>query len=492
MSISSPHSGPADLLLLALHAGYVHTAISLRYLLANLGDLQARARLVEWPVRTEVETLAEDILADSPRVLLVGVYIWNLATVRRLLPVLKQRRPDLRIVLGGPEVSYAPPDEPALAWADVVVRGEGEAVVEDLCRRLLEGDLPKQAVIDAPPPVLSELHLPYALYTDEDVRHRLIYVETSRGCPYRCAYCLSACDPGVRTFPLERVLPELEQLLDRGVRLFKFLDRSFNASITHAERVLTWLLAHYRPGCVFHLEWVPDRTPDPLKQLIQQFPPGALQLETGIQSCSQEVLDRVGRRQDAGRALEHLAWLTQCPAVTVHADLIIGLPGETESQWAHGFDRVVRLAPDRVDVNLLKCLRGTPLVSMAADWDLSFEEDPPYRVLSTRDISADRIQALDRFTRLWNLFYNRGRLQRVLPLLWQDGPGPSRAFGRFSDYLFQRFGRTHGIDLLDQVRGLHDYLIEHLHRPQADVIPVLAEAYADGRRRILPAFLRSR
>ena len=206
-----------DILLTTLNARYAHASFGLRYLLANMGDLAPRTDLLEFVASAPTGQMVEAIVARNPRIVGLGVYIWNVEAATRLVRALKQRRPDLFIVLGGPEVSYETDQQEIVQAADYVIAGEGDLAFAQLCRQILSGAAPDRKVIPAELPALERLELPYHLYTNEDIARRVIYVEASRGCPFTCEFCLSSLDIPVRQVPLAVLLEQLQRLLDRGV-----------------------------------------------------------------------------------------------------------------------------------------------------------------------------------------------------------------------------------------------------------------------------------
>src|ERR1043166_1177180 len=214
----------ADIILASLNAKYIHAAFGLRYLLANLGELKSRACLAEFDIHQRPLEIAEVLLARQPRVVGLGVYIWNVAQTQAVIAALKRVRPDVTVLIGGPEVSFEVEQQEIVRLADYVITGEADLKFAELCAQLLAGQAPPQKVIPAELPDLNNLVLPYVLYTDEDVANRVIYVEASRGCPFTCEFCLSSLDIPVRQFPLAALLEALQLLLDRGVRQFKFVD----------------------------------------------------------------------------------------------------------------------------------------------------------------------------------------------------------------------------------------------------------------------------
>lgn len=448
-----------DIVLATLNAKYIHAAFGLRYLLANLGELRPRAALAEFDIAQRPLDVVERLLALEPRIVGLGVYIWNARETAAVVALLKRLRPGVRVVLGGPEVSYETDQQELTRLADCVITGEADLAFAELCRRLLAGGEPPARILEAPLPPLDRVRLPYEEYTEADIAHRLIYVEASRGCPFECEFCLSSLDLPVRAFPLEPLLAALDRLLARGVRHFKFVDRTFNLNLRTSRAILEFFRARWRPGLFLHFELIPDRLPPALREVIAAFPPGALQFEVGIQTFNPEVAARIRRRQDYARLEENLRWLRAETGVHLHADLIFGLPGETRESFAAGFDRLLALRPHEIQLGLLKRLRGTPIVRHDAAWGQVWSPLPPYELLESRAVDFATVQRVRRLARYWDLVANSGRFPRTAPRLWAGAGSAFDALLRFSDWLFARTGQTHAIALPRLGRLLEEYLV---------------------------------
>jgi radical SAM superfamily enzyme YgiQ (UPF0313 family) len=480
----------ADVVLTTLNARYAHSAFGLRYLLANLpAAVRERAAIVEFDINQRPLDVLEVILARRPKIVGVGVYIWNVEPATRLVADLKRVRPDVQVVLGGPEVSHETDGQEVVRHADYVVTGEADLAFAELCEKLLSGRRPLSKVIAAEPPEFSRLALPYDFYTDEDVAHRVVYVEASRGCPFRCEFCLSSLDVPVRNSPLDAFLAAMQRLLDRGVRHFKFVDRTFNLNAHVGRSILEFFLGRYTPGLFLHFEMIPDRLPEALRGPIRQFPAGALQFEVGIQTFNEEVSQRISRRQDNAKVEENLRFLRDETGVHVHADLIVGLPGEGIESFAAGFDRLVAMGPQEIQVGMLKRLRGTPIVRHDAEFGMVYSPHAPYEVLQTRDVAFATMQRLRRFGRFWDLVVNSGNFVETAPLLWQGGS----PFGRFielSDRLYERMGRSHAIALHHLAEFVFRHLVGQCWQDPTQVASTLWRDYQRGGRSDCPEFLR--
>ncbi len=478
-----------DIVLTALNAGYAHSSFGLRCLMANLGELAPRAKILEFDAGLRTPDIVEAVLSLKPKIVGIGVYVWNAAECGRLAAELKRLRPDLIVVLGGPEVSYETSEQSIFHDADFVITGEGDLAFARLARQLLSGNAPGEKTIAARAPDLNSLALPYELYTDEDIAGRVIYAEASRGCPFACDFCLSALGGPVRGFPPERLFAAWQKLLDRGARRFKFVDRTFNLDIGGASAVLKFFLDRAEAGLFLHFEMVPDRFPGELYGLIKQFPPASLQLEVGVQTFDETVAARINRRQDNAAVEKNLARLRRETDVHLHADLIVGLPGEDLAGFAAGFDRLAELDPHEIQVGILKRLRGAPIARHDKEWDMVYSPYPPYELRQNKLLDFFTMQRLRRFSRYWDLIANSGVFGGTAKLL-RGGPSPFRSFLDFSDWLYGRTHQTHAISRSRLRALLRTYLTEVLKLPAGKVDASLerdALVFSDAAKSSAPA-----
>jgi radical SAM superfamily enzyme YgiQ (UPF0313 family) len=491
-----------DIVLTTFNARYAHAAFGLRYLFANLGELRSRAVILEFDISQKPVDVVERILADRPRVVGIGVYIWNAAVAGEVVGMLKRVAPEVIVVLGGPEVSHETQEQAIVAAADYVITGEGDVAFAALCGELLgcEEDVKEGVkcgvksggkVIAAGLPRFegdAAIALPYEYYTDEDLRNRVVYVEASRGCPFSCEFCLSSLEVPVRNVPLDKFLEAMAGLLDRGLRQFKFVDRTFNLNLEFSRSILQFFLDRVEPGMFLHFEMIPDRLPEALRELIRQFPPGALQFEVGVQTLDDATARRISRRQDVKKLAENLRFLRDETGVHVHADLIAGLPGEDLASFGRGFDRLLAMRPQEIQVGILKRLRGTPIVRHDAEWGMVYSPHPPYEVLTTKVIDFATMQRIRRFSRYWDLVANSGNFIQSTSMIWGDG-SPFESFLAFSDWLFAQFGHTHGIALTQLAEKLFRFLVDVRKLPEQSAAETIWQDYQRGGRSDRPAFL---
>ncbi|MEQ1772576.1 MAG: DUF4080 domain-containing protein [Burkholderiales bacterium] len=449
-------SATSEIVLTTINARYVHAALGLRYLAANMGELQSRTRIVEFVLGQRAFEIVEDLLALNPRIIGIGVYIWNVEECTRVVALLKKVAPEVTVVIGGPEVSYETAEQRICMLADYVITGWGDVTFPMLAGDIISGTLPPGKVIAGVQPPLSQLTLPYAQYTDEDIARRFIYVEASRGCPFKCEFCLSALDKTAWPFDLDTFMAELQNLYERGARNFRFVDRTFNLKVAVSERILAFFLARMDDNLFMHFELIPDHLPDRLKATIAKFPPGALHFEIGIQTFNPEVQTRISRKQDDAQAEANIRWLRE--HALIHVDLIAGLPGEDLASFGRGFDRLHGLMPHEIQVGILKRLRGAPIDRHTQMHQLRYNPDPPYNVLATDCIPFNDMQRISRFARYWDLVGNSGRFHQALPLLL--GSAPFGNFMRFADWLYGETHKTHEFAFERLCEFIHGHLTQ--------------------------------
>jgi len=491
-----------SIILCTLNAKYIHASLGLRYLLANMkrhghADLVDQTLIVEYTLARQTEDMLQDLLAKlgplqagQAQIIGFGIYIWNVIQTTELVRQLKQARPELKIILGGPEVSHEVDLQEIVQLSDNVITGWGDVSFPKLCAALVFGPKPLMKVIQGEQPPMDEIELPYVHFSDTDLAHRLLYVEASRGCPFKCEFCLSSLDKTAWAFELTPFLNELDILYKRGARNFKFVDRTFNLKIDSSLQILQFFLdrlsSESSNNLLVHFEVIPDHLPDKLKAAIAQFPPGVLQFEVGIQSFNEEVQKHISRRQDNVQTEANLKWLLAHSNAHLHTDLIFGLPGETIESFDQGFDRLWAIGPQEIQLGILKRLRGTPIDRHTQTFGMLYDTKPPYVVQQTKDLDVNLIQRFTRMAKYWDLVVNSGRFPKTISLLLAPTEPKRSAFWsfmHFSDALYQATGKTYGLTPETLVDAVFDYLTQVLGMPAEQVRPILLDDYlASGAR----------
>jgi len=515
------------IVLATINAKWIHPSLALRLLKANLGTLAARTEILEFALRQPLKEKLEPILAAKPRILALSISIWNHKATLELLEALKQvwrEKQDAEkpvIVFGGSEISWLPPDAEIFRHADYVIRGEGEESFRQLCQGVFnesagsnvssessesgENEIADFFINKGDTTVdVNKIASAYHFYTDEDLCRKLIYVEASRGCPFACEFCQGGLT-AVREFPLEPFLAEMETLIKRGGRTFKFLDRTFNLDMKRAKKIMEFFLEkaqspeavdsqNRQPFCV-HFEMVPSRFPPELREIIRRFPPGTLRLELGIQTLNPQVRTLICVAGDVEKELEALAFLRIETNAIVHADLIAGLPGEDFASFGAGFDRLWQtisgtssIAPEissdspeianqnpgifiqssgtffkspfEIQLGILKCLPGTPIIRHNEAFRMRYSAEPPYEVIETKALSINELERIKNFARFWELIVNRKAFQDLIPRLLSPGEKVFDKFLNLSDQLLRKFGRNWGI-AQNELRLYLEELLSH-------------------------------
>jgi len=431
------------ILLTTLHAKYSHASLALPCLAACCQDLPGVSVTIrEHTVNEPREHLLRLIMAERADLVAFSCYIWNIEKTLRIVSDIKKIAPETRIVLGGPEVSFGVfelmHNHPAV---DFVIKGEGEAVFRQLAETLanqgseiLSGaDLEEidnlffrdNSDIGTGPhnsgyQQLDSIASPFEAGL-VDLSRPLTYYETSRGCPFSCAFCLSSVEGQVRSYSMERIKQDLLLLMQKKVPQIKLVDRTFNFDARRADEIWRFILEHNQ-GSHFHFEIAADLLNDTSLDLLKQVPPGTFRFEIGVQSASSATLKQVNRNADLGRIFYVIRRLRAETAIELHLDLVAGLPGENYGAFLHSLQAVADLHPHQIQVEPLKVLKGSPMREIAAREDYHFSESPPYTILRNPWLAFEDIGRIETIGRLLDLYYNHCGFATALELLTRTAP----------------------------------------------------------------------
>ncbi len=478
------------IILSTLNSRFTHSAIGLRYIYANMQELQSNTTILEFSINDAIQTIAEKLLHNAPDVIGLGVYIWNASHIRELIHILKKVSPETIVVLGGPEVTYLP-FRVNYDDADYIIQGEGDLAFYNLCKNIIS-KTPQERISRMSLPNLKEIKLPYKYYTDDDIKNRYIYVEISRGCPFECEFCLSSMDEKVRAFNLDEVLNEFEILWQRGARNFKFVDRTFNLNMKAANKILDFFLAK-EPPYFAHFEVIPDHFPASLREKIQRFPHGALQLEIGIQTLNLEIANNISRQLKLDKIKENIKFLENETTAHIHLDLIVGLPGESLESFGNNLDELMQMSSCEIQIGILKKLSGTHITRHDITHGMVYSDIPPYDILKNSKLSFEDIQIMKRFSRFWDLFYNSGNFKSSLYLLWDEEsekPQVFKNFYAFGLWIYEQTDSTWKISLQRQGELLFDYLSEVKRVEIQTIADKMLHDMMKLKGRAIPAYLK--
>lgn len=485
-----------------LNAKYIHTCLALRYLKAY-AEPEFPVEIVEFTIKDPAMNIVTELFSKQPDVIGFSCYIWNIEETIPVINMLKKINPDITIVLGGPEVSYdAEYWMKRLSEVDAIVIGEGEATFKELLSALKNGqDLANvkgiayrkdgKITFTHPREKLDLNEIPSPFRFEEDLPHlpkRITYVETSRGCPFSCQFCLSSIEMGVRYFDIERMKEELIFLMDHGAKTIKFVDRTFNIKRDYALEMFQFLIDNHREGCVFQFEITADiMRPEIIEFLNEHAPPGLFRFEIGVQSTNDETNRLIKRRQNFEKLANIVTMIKNGGKIVQHLDLIAGLPKEDYASFRKTFNDVFALRPEELQLGFLKLLRGTGLRIQAEEFGYIYMDYAPYEILGNDVLSFAEIVKIKQVEDVLNKYWNDHRMDYTIEYLIDrcfDTPFDFfQAFGAFWEKrgwarighqledLFVRlfaFLQHENIQELDIVLGLMklDYLRNQKHKPR--------------------------
>lgn len=467
-----------NVVLSTLNSKFIHSSLALRYLKAY-GEAHGQAYdIVEYTINMPVLNILSDITEHDIDVLGFACYIWNIEMTLHVVDMVKAVRPDIKIVLGGPEVSFTA-DEllERCPNIDYIVQGEGEEAFHALVTALQLGNDGLDPVI---PGVrgrrdgsilgsleavevrdLSTIPFPYTEEDMDDLEHKIIYYESSRGCPFSCQYCLSGNKNTVRFFPQERTLEELQWFIDHGVKQVKFVDRTFNCA-PHHHRPLMEFMRDSDTDMNFHLEMEPELMTEWETNILCETPPGRIQIEVGVQSTHKKTLDAINRYNDWPYIQKSIRPIIQAGRTHVHMDLIVGLPHEDFNRFGQSFNDLFSLQPHALQIGFLKLLKGSGVRRMR---EYKYVADPlaPYEVLSTHVLPYDDVRFLKYFEDVFERFYNSERFRTTFGYIGQQLiHGETDAFTYFCDMTraWLKEG-NHKVNLkdIDQIEFLYRFFL---------------------------------
>lgn len=452
-------------LLVALNAKYIHSNPAIYSLKAyakahvrepELEDGRFQIETQEYTINNQLDEILKDIFLRKPDVIGFSCYIWNFSYVLELIRDLPKVLPHAEIWLGGPEVSYDAPEilyrEPSVYG---VMMGEGEETFSEVVRCYLEqnrGNLNGRSssfqaidgtavrdeegnvVLNPRKTAVDMNSIPFFYKNLEDFENRIIYYESSRGCPFSCSYCLSSLDKSVRLRDSSLVLKELDVFLESRVPQVKFVDRTFNCSRKHTMEIWRHIIEHDNGVTNFHFEISADLLNEEELELMSHMRPGLIQLEIGVQSTNRSTIKEIRRTMDLERLKERVAKINSFGNIHQHLDLIAGLPGEDYQSFRNSFNEVYEMKPEQLQLGFLKVLKGSYLWEKTGEYGVEFKEKAPYEVLSTRWIDYGGILKLKALEEMLEVYGNSGQFRTTLDKLHKEFETPFDMFEALAEY----------------------------------------------------------
>lgn len=414
-------------LLTAINSKFIHSNLAVRYLKAFTEDMDYTCKIREFSINDRDEKVLEEIIKEKPDVVAFSTYIWNVEMVKRLSNLIKIVNKDIKILYGGPEVSYDSLNILKELNGDYLIEGEGEKTYREFIEYCLgERDVRNirglyfkdgnEVIGNGNRPLMSMNEIVFPYKVDEDLDNKIVYYEASRGCPFNCKYCLSSTTHGVRFLDIERVKKELQFFIDKKVRLVKFVDRTFNCNFKFSTAIWEFLI-NAETKTQFHFEISADILKPQELELLRKAPKDRFQFEVGVQTTNDDVLNRINRFVNFSDIKEKVVELLEIKNIKQHLDLIAGLPGEDIVSFKKSFNDVYSIEPEEIQLGFLKLLRGSSMREEAEEYGMKYSPYPPYEIISTKDISYDELLILKKVESMVDKYYNSQKFNNIIKIL---------------------------------------------------------------------------
>lgn len=454
------------IVLLGINSKFVHTNIAIRYIKKYVENNSGfKLNILEKTINNHIEEIISEIYREKPEILILSVYIWNAEYAYKFIKEIKKILPNLKLILGGPEVSYNARElMEKYKEIDYIISGEGEKTALEFLTKdikdvkgiyyrnnqeiLFNGE--RELICQ-----LDEIPFPYE-ESEFYEKGKIFYYESSRGCPYRCSYCMSSIDKTVRNFSIERVKKDLMIFLDNGIKLVKFIDRTYNLKKSRYMEIWEFLLENYREDTTFHFEITGDLFDEEVLEFLVKVPKGYFQFEIGVQTIFPETMKIIHRNNNLEKLARNVLAIKE--NIHLHLDLIAGLPKETYTDFKKSFDYVYKLKPEMIQLGFLKILKGTEISNQIDDYGYKFLSYPPYEILSNKHISYEEILKLKDIEEALDIYYNSEKFMRSTDYIINNFyESPFEFFEEISLYLREKnfYGLGHKVNVYFEM--LHEF-----------------------------------
>lgn len=462
-------SDKMKVLLTAINAKYIHTSLALRYLKVYCKSYSQQLHLREYTINNSLDYILSELYLEKPDILCLSCYIWNIEMIKKLGTEFKKVSPNTTIIFGGPEVSYEPQEfMENYKDVDVIIVGEGEETFHKLMETYIDQkgqllEIPgivyrqgRATHITVKGPAMNMDDIPFPYEDFREFENKIIYYETTRGCPFNCQYCLSSTEKGVRYRSFNIVKEELQLFLDHRVMQVKFVDRTFNCSKKHALNIWRYLMDNDNGYTNFHFEISADLLDEEIIEVLKESRPGLFQFEIGVQTTNLQTIEYIKRKMDFQILSEKVKKITALENIHQHLDLIAGLPGEDYHSFGRSFDDVYALKPEQLQLGFLKVLKGSGLYYDQEKYGLVYRDDAPYEILFTKEVSYEEMLKLKMIEEMVEDYYNSGRFINGITYLVSLFGSPFKCFEELAEFWTERCYHH----LNHSKLAYYDYLLE--------------------------------
>lgn len=490
-------------LLTALNSQYIHSNLAVRYLKAFTKNMPYESKIREFTINDREERILKEIMMEKPDVVAFSVYIWNVEMVSDLSYLIKEIDPKIDILYGGPEVSYDSREYLKNHSCDYVIEGEGEETYRDFILYKLgkmniedinglhyvsDGEI----ISNPSRPLMSMEDIVFPYEEGEDLDNKIVYYESSRGCPFNCKYCLSSTIHGVRFLNIERVKKELQYFIDKKVKLVKFVDRTFNCNHEHTMAIWKYLI-EADTDTRFHFEISADILKASEIELLRKAPKGRFQFEVGVQTTNNDVLRKINRHVNFEDIEEKVNELESVKNIAQHLDLIAGLPDEDINSFINSFNDVHKIRPDEIQLGFLKLLKGSSMRDEVEKYEMKFNRKPPYEILTTSKISYFELQRLKKVEEIVDKYYNSKKFKNILEFFYLKFNTPFEFYDALGDFFEEKKYFNRNIGNIEYYKVFLDFNMEILKGDEDYLVDIIKYDYLSFyKKRGMPDFLRSK
>lgn len=447
-------------IILSINSQYVHTLLAPRYLLSNMDSTEAE--ILETNVNVDINSVLQDLITKKPDIVAISCYIFNIAFIRKLLPMLRNSLKNVVIIMGGYEAAFD--SERYEGVADYIIKGEGDKIFDVLIKDIESGKKLFPKVIEAGTVKnLDEIKSPYSESYSILGKNKILYMETNRGCPFSCSYCMSANTLSVRAFSLNRVFDDLAKITIYNPKQIKLVDRTFNYNIKRATKIFEHIIDNYEGrGINFHFEMAPELFDEEMFLTLSKAKKGLLRFEIGVQTYNEKTLTKIHRKADIERIDSNLNRLIKMQNIQIHVDLIAGLPEENFASFVSGFDRLIKLRPHCLQLGFLKILKGSKISEEAIGYQI--QNTPPYEIIASPCISERELNKLKKAEEALELYYNSQRFCCAMDYIFPYLYSPYDFFEGLGEILEVKYGGKKATSSYTQSDCLFNFCLDYLQK----------------------------